>query len=195
MGVTWLWMTAIVAQPADAEHRLPIRTDTAAVRPDASKPAVYRFETTPLITDVVLGPQGNLPGRVVLTREIQSYRATAGWSVMLLGNRQPIAESVTDDHGTFAFRNLSGGLYEVVLKTPRGPSRRLYRVWSTSRAPPSSAEEVQIPVEESVVRAQSPFPIMSPMQAATMTAIVGGAIAAPAIYNNAQVANRIPASP
>lgn len=147
------------------------------------------------IGDVALQPGGVLKGRVVRTREGTRPEAAAGLKLALLRGSQTVAETATDVAGRFRLTNLSGGLVQIVVHVPEGPTWRFYRVWTPATQPPHAAPELTMRLDGHVVRGQSPFPITTFPQAATITAIAAGAIAAPVIYHNAKADNRVPASP
>jgi hypothetical protein len=165
---------------------------------------------TVVVHHVVLGPpNGVLIGQVIdpsssagpgshLVRNLsfqQAAGAVANLRVALLREGRAVAITRTDQSGRFALRNLSQGLYQVVVDGPGSPSRRTCRVWGPSSAPPTARASVDMMLGEGIVRGQGPFPILSFPQAAAITAVAAGAIAAPVIYHNVRTANQGPSSP
>ena len=144
---------------------------------------------------MALRPGGILEGRVVRVREGIGPEAAAGLKLTWRRGSRTVGETITDGAGRFRLGNLSGGLYQVVVHAPERPTWRFYRVWTPATHPPHAAREMTMRLDGPVVRGQSPFPITTFPQAATITAIAAGAIAAPVIYHNAKADNRVPASP
>ncbi|MBN2475482.1 MAG: carboxypeptidase regulatory-like domain-containing protein [Pirellulales bacterium] len=149
------------------------------------------------VWNVALGSQGVLRGRVVPVPGADSTEAMAGLQVRLVRGQQTKALTTTGPQGEFALQNVPEGLYWLAVD---GRSRAMQcrcRVWSPAAAPPLACGELKVPIGDAVVRGQGfrPFPIMSLRQAATLAGIAAGAIAAPAIYHNAKLNNRVPASP
>jgi len=152
-------------------------------------PAVYTAR------DVALTADGSLRGRAVWPARPFGPRRFTGLPVRLVRGGCILAETTTDRHGAFVLRNVTAGLYEIVVDAPEGPTRQAYRVWTASAAPPGALEGVALGLGGELTRGQSPIPPTSISQAAVLTAIAVGAIAAPAIYKSGKVEPRIPASP
>jgi hypothetical protein len=196
LAVAGLWLAIGIAGSVRANDLAAPGFDRAAettvdARDDGRSP-----EAPDAILDVALGPRGALQGRVVTSAGGET--SAAGWLVVLLRDGRRAAETATDASGRFSVRNLAGGLYQVVAHTPAGTIWRFCRVWTNRAAPPHAQGELVLLAETRLVRAQGPlrrFPIMSFQQAATMAAVAGGAIAAPIIYHNARLDNRVPNSP
>jgi len=149
------------------------------------------------VMDVILRADGILIGRVVDPGEARAPDRLAGLPVKLIAGRQTAATAITGPGGWFGFRGLVPGMYRLDVGEPNLIGWRLARVWSQDTAPPRAASEALLSLGAPLVRGQysAPLPIMNLRQAATITAIAAGAIAAPVIYNNARSDNRIPTSP
>ena len=205
--IAWMLILGIPVraepQTRPAEYS-PRRNSTVA------GPAAGEGSSTAVVHHVVLGPpNGVLIGRVVgpaglsssgtrIVRNLpfqQATSAVANLRVALVREGRAMAMTRTDRSGRFALSNLSQGLYQVVVDGPGSPSRRTCRVWASSSAPPTARTSVEMMLGEGIVRGQGPFPILSFPQAAAITGVAAGAIAAPVIYHNVRSANRGPASP
>ena len=158
--------------------------------------------TAGLSSSAKLAPPQNTAGqassgtRIVRNLPLQQAASSvANLRVALVRDGRAVALTRTDRSGRFALRNLSQGLYQVVVDGPGSPSRRTCRVWDPSSAPPNARASVEMMLGEGIVRGQGPFPILSFPQAAAITGVAAGAIAAPIIYHNVRSANRVPASP
>jgi hypothetical protein len=110
--------------------------------------------------------------------------------------RETVAEATTDARGRFAFRNLAGGLYRLVIQMPDGPHSRFYRLWSFGTAPPHALDQAELLVGRPLARGQSPYWSGARIpRGAAITALVAGAIAPPIIYQSVKRDDDIPASP
>lgn len=169
---------------------LPTQTSEAA--PPTPAEILARTAAWQPAGDVAVGSDGVLRGRV-----LGAGGATAGLAVRFVAGNRTVAATQTDPGGEFAVQNLEGGTYLVMVEGAGPPSWRCVRVWASSRAPPRAAAALEVAWGEPVVRGQRPmpFPLMSLRQAATISAVAAGAIAAPVIYHNALMDNRVPASP
>lgn len=149
-----------------------------------------------VIADVALQPNGVLHGRVTDASRASRTVMPSGWNVTLLKDRSAVAVTRTDRYGRFALRNLPDGLYLLRIEGPGVSAAWPYRVWSTRTAPPRALSRMDVPLDSPVVRGRgpSPFPFTSLSHAATVSGIAVGAIAAPVIYHNATVDNRLPAA-
>jgi len=151
------------------------------------------------VVDVSLRPDGSLTGRVVDFsgggQDNQDNVAVA--QVELLGGRQTVALDRTDRQGQFRFENVRPGPYRLVVRRGGESTRWFIRAWSVSSAPPHAKQGMVVPVGGLIVRGQHAIvlPAVSLRQAATVTGLVAGAVAAPMIYHNSLVDNRVPASP
>lgn len=157
-----------------------------------------RPDSVHAIADVALRPDGVLEGQVASATNGLPAQTLAGLPVSVLRGPQSIATTITDAHGRFSVPDLPGGLYRVVVETPREPSWRFYRVWTSAGAPPHAADRASMPIGEDLVRGQSPLPVPSASQAATIAALAAGAIAAPIVYHGVKqddVIRSTPASP
>jgi hypothetical protein len=150
-----------------------------------------------IVKDVIVSSGGLLRGRVVDASGSRLPSDAAGLRVKLLRGRETVAVTVTNRQGEFALQNICGGLYLLVVDGRGLPSCRFYRVWTSPAAPPQAPSEMNVPIGGPVLRGQypTPFPITSLRQAAIVTGIGAGAIAAPVIYYNTQLDNRVPRSP
>jgi len=148
------------------------------------------------VEDVAVGDNGVLRGRVFETAGGPLPGRKAGLTVKLIRRGKTVAVTTTGSQGQFSLQNLSEGRYLLVVDHRGTPIRRPCRVWNSPLAPPQARREIRVPIGDPAVRAQnlSPFPIMSLRQAAVVTGIGAGAIAAPVIYHNARIDNRIPAT-
>jgi len=192
----------------------PVEAAEADLLAQRPYPVQWNASTTPrhspaqsrLVSDVAVGHDGVLRGRVLGFPWVGQGFAPPngrppndllGHRVKLLRNGQPTAVALTRRDGRFAVQSVCGGLYQVVVDGHERPRRCFYRVWPAGAAPPGARTEMSVPLEGPIVRGRcpSPFPIMSLQQAATVTAIAVGAVAAPAIYHNALIDNRVPISP
>ncbi|HYW79054.1 MAG TPA: hypothetical protein VE890_05725, partial [Thermoguttaceae bacterium] len=116
--------------------------------------------------------------------------------VKFVRDGRAVATGAIDSEGRFAVGNLPAGLYRMVVEGSETTDPRWFRLWYAEMAPPSARPEIVSLPADPIVRGQHsmPFPIMSLRQAAAVTAITAGAIAAPLIYHNARISNRVPAS-
>jgi hypothetical protein len=147
------------------------------------------------IGDVALHPGGVLEGRVVSGVAHSRLVGVAGRPVILLRDLRVIARTTTDRDGRFAFQNLTGGLYGVLVDTANGPLWRYSRVWTAEAAPPPAARRLELVIERRLIRGQSPIPGSGFPHGAAITAAAAGAIALPIIYHTNKRDGYIPASP
>jgi hypothetical protein len=98
-----------------------------------------------VIDDVSLGPDGTLRGTIVGANGYQSPNTP----IQFHREGQLVARTVTDTHGHFVARNLTGGVYAV--QTPGNVDH--YRVWTNQAAPPSALNALNIRGGE-IVRGQ-----------------------------------------
>jgi hypothetical protein len=191
--IAWVLLFSVAAgaePPTRPREYSPGRysTTTGAAMPDRVPKVVVHH--------AVLGsPNGVLVGRVIPPPGSAGLKAVANLRVALVQDKRAVAMTKTDRSGRFAISNLSEGLFEVVVDGPGSPSRRTCRVWAPSSAPPTARNQMDMILGEGIVRGQGPFPILSFPQAAAVTGVVAGAIAAPVIYHNVRSSNRGPASP
>ncbi len=164
----------------------------------AAPPTLAPAEKRPArrVLDVAIQmPNGVLLGQVLPAVGKRPDKTVADLQVLLLENGRPAAETRTDRQGRFRVGNLSGGVYQVVVNGAAGPAVRRFRAWAPSTAPPNAAVTVEVPLKETLVRGQGPFPILSFPQAAAIVGVAAGAVAAPVIYHNSRQNNRAPVSP
>ncbi len=103
---------------------------------------------TSAILDVQLASDGTLTGEVMNAKREPVKNAT----ISVRSGRNEIAQVRSSDDGTFSVKGLKPGVYHVVAGTGQG----LYRVWTTTSAPPKAMAKVKIVSDRTVVRAQSP---------------------------------------
>ena len=215
--IAWVLLLGI---PVRAEPQTRRAESSARRDSTVAGPAAGEGSSTVVVHHVVLGPpNGVLVGRVLdptntagpgsqsagragrgaqTVRNVpfqQATSAVANLRVALVRDGRAVALTRTDQLGRFSLRNLSQGLYQVVVDGPGSPSRRTCRVWAPSSAPPTARPSVEMMLGEGIVRGQGPFPILSFPQAAAVAGVAAGAIAAPIIYHNVKSSNRGPASP
>ena len=196
VAASWLSLTLIVT-PVRAEFPLPAAND----RPRSDSGAAPVFPQpkwdgpVPKSDDVVLGPGGVLQGRIVCPEDRTDGRSVAGLRVALLRAAETVATTVTDVQGKFAFQNVRGGFYRVLIDTAEEPRWRPCRLWTPAAAPPHASDRLSVLVGRRLVRGQSPLPIGRLPRAATVAAIAAGAIVPPIIYHGVKRDDYIPASP
>jgi hypothetical protein len=147
------------------------------------------------IDDVMLRPDGVLEGRVVCPEDGGHSIPGAALPVALLRAAETVAITVTDARGRFAFGDLRGGLYRVVVRTAEGPRWRFFRLWTADAAPPHASGRMTVLVGRARIRGQSPGPLGRLPRGATVAAIAVGAIVPPIIYYGYKRDEHIPASP
>ncbi len=98
------------------------------------------------VQDVSAGANGGLEGKVM----DRAGHAVAGIKVRVQQAGQVVAEANTGIDGSFTFKNLRGGVYQVA--TP-GTST-LFRLWAAKTAPPHAAQAALVVTEAGVVRGQ-----------------------------------------
>lgn len=140
--------------------------------------------------DVVLAEGGVLLGRIGDTALNRNGRKT---KVVLTGQDRLGSVASTDAEGRFAFRGLRPGLYQ--LATQDGRATCLCRAWRPEAAPPLASPTLHWNPRSVTARGQIPMPFTNLRNTFAIGGVVGGAIAAPIIYNNAKMQNRVPASP
>lgn len=209
--VVHLLHAATMAAPSNestADCRAPSATnrlhETGLHETGLHETELYDVVTTELsnaaasaIEDIAISADGSVHGRVDVGSAAQ--RST-GLRVKFVRGQRAVAIAAIDREGRFTVRNLSAGLYRVVVEGPDVSDWRFFRLWYAEAAPPSARGKIVSltakPFTARIVRGQhsSPFPIMSLRQAAAVTGIAAGAIAAPLIYHNARASNRVPIS-
>jgi len=154
------------------------------------------------IEDIAISEDGAVRGRVLVdsaAKRPMDLQGT-GLCVKFVRGQRAVAIAEIDPEGQFAVRSLPAGFYRVIVEGSGTSDWRFVRLWYAESAPPSARSEIVSltakPLTKGIVRGQNstPFPIMSLRQAAVVTGIAAGAIAAPLIYHNAQSSNRVPAS-
>lgn len=145
--------------------------------------------------DVSLRSDGGLEGRVLVAAAGQTHQLP-GSTVVLLRDGRPAAEATTDAEGRFRVGRLTGGVYQVAVRTPRGTYAACFRVWTASSAPPGAAPQCRLVLvdrEPAVVRGQS-IPGLGASDLVALAGLVAGGITAPIIYGSKQDV-WIPATP
>jgi hypothetical protein len=188
----WLF---VLVRPVDAASGLPSALVPAAGPVAASRGGALKQGPLRVVRDVALRPGGVFEGEVLAARD-PAGGEVAGLPLSLFEGRQTVARTSTDARGRFAFRDLSGGLYRMVVETPDGPHSRFFRLWSFGTAPPQARDRADVLMGRPLARGQSPdwsppgFP-----RGAVITALAAGAIAPPIIYQSVKRDRDIPASP
>ena len=98
------------------------------------------------MSDIVLGAEGTLVGRVVDGRG----RLLPGRTVRVNRGARLIARVKTDRSGRFAVKNLPGGPYVVTS----GSAGQVIRAWAAGSAPPQTAAQLVLVDQPLVVRGQ-----------------------------------------
>ncbi len=191
--VAWFCL-AVVARPLAADSHVDVPAVPIGDRASASVSASPRPGFPKPVGDVALRSGGVLEGQV-LYRDGTLDVPRAALSVALLDGRETVARTRTDPDGRFAFRDVRGGLYRVVIDTRDGRFWQFYRLWTAEGAPPDALGRIDVVLGRRLVRGQSPIPGGRFPQAAVITAIAAGAIAAPIIHQVVKRDDHIPASP
>lgn len=110
----------------------------ASAAPPAAKPVVY---------DVALTGTGDLLGQLVDAQGVPQ----SGVGVALLLEQRSLGVATTDANGTFAYRNVRGGVYQ--LTAANGTSA--CRLWAPGTAPKGTPEKALMVTGEPVVRGQA----------------------------------------
>jgi len=198
--VLLVWLCSLAGLPREASPLPPLSPAPRGALPDRAADSTTNanpIAATGETVDVVLRPDGVLCGRVAGADAAGAVRQPAGVRVKLVQHGRTVAVAITGSRGEFHLENLSTGRCTVVVEDSGTSSWRPCRVWTTPAAPTHARRKINVLLGGPVVRGNhpSPFPIMSLQQAATVTAIGIGAIAAPAIYHNTLIDNRVPCSP
>lgn len=194
VAAIWLYSLMSLVQVSQAAWPAAVARASPLGFADVCVPAGRDAET---VEQVSLGPEGVLRGRVVDVTNGVVCDQVAGLRVSLVCGHRVVAVTTTDAEGRFAVQNLPAERYTVVVHAAGTVHRRFCRVWSPRAAPRQAVGRITVPLGGPVVRGNgpSPFPIMTLRQAAVVVGIAGGAIAAPVIYHNTRIDNRVPASP
>ena len=192
MGVLLAIWPALVSFVFSADNGTPVSEAVSS----SKSPAADSLFCAVVAGDVVLQNGGVLRGMVLAERSgLDKAMVASGVRVMLLFEGKVVAETVSDQAGRFTVSHLHGGKYVIAVDGNRGVDWSLYRVWTPAGAPPKTSAMAQIVVGRGTLRGQGPLPAVSFSEAALISGVVVGAVAAPAIYHNAQKSNRVPASP
>lgn len=192
----WLGWTVLLVSYAQAEA--PSRAQRVSVADRKPTPGQTRSgtdHTPPTVIDVALRADGLLEGTVISLDRNSHPWDVVGLPVTLWQEQQRVDTAKTSLAGKFTSRPPGGGVYRLVVETPYGARSWFYRVWTRSAAPPHAQTSMNLPISKSLLRGQSPFPIMNFRHAATVTAIAAGALGAPIIYNKVKKDGYIPAVP
>ena len=98
------------------------------------------------VLDIGLAQGGTLTGRVV----DQSGVALEGAEVVIKQGKTEVTRTITDKEGSFAAKNLKGGVYTVASGSTEGT----YRTWSEKTAPPSANDQALLVVGKNGARGQ-----------------------------------------
>lgn len=158
--------------------------DTPAAKAPAGK--VSKANRVP---DLVLTAGGTMTGRVC----DHSGKVIEGAKVVLKQNNKEIAQTVTNNEGTYSFKNLKSGVYQV----GSGNTDGVFRVWSEKTAPPSAKEHALLVMGENGARGQfgAVDPTLVLLTAGVIAAVVLSAIAVSEINDVKDTVNQIPISP
>ncbi len=113
----------------------------------AGQKATVKTVAANTVLDIGLAQGGTLTGRVV----DQSGVALEGAEVVVKQGKTEVTRTVTDKQGTFAAKNLKGGVYTVASGSTEGT----YRTWSEKTAPPSAHDQALLVVGKNGARGQS----------------------------------------
>lgn len=138
--------------------------------------------------DVVLSQGGLLQGRIPLPTT-SSEKPLSRTVLLLDGRNKPVA-ATTDSKGRFAFRGVRPGVYQ--LRAHDGSVPCICRTWSRGAAPPQATGTLVWNPYNVTVRGQFPVPFTNFRNTVAVGGLLGGAIAAPIIYNNAKNQNKVP---
>ncbi len=138
------------------------------------------------VVDVALREGGLLLGQVVDEQGV----GLGNVPVSLRSQDRELAAGKTNQDGTFGFKGLRGGVYQIVADQGQG----VYRVWTVGTAPPAAQDGALVVSGNPVVRGQecrSGFAafITNPL---VIAGVVATAIAVPVAIHNS---NKTPESP
>ncbi|HEY0982774.1 carboxypeptidase-like regulatory domain-containing protein, partial [Schlesneria sp.] len=141
------------------------------------------------VPDLVLTAGGTMTGRVC----DHSGKVIEGAKVVLKQNNKEIAQTVTNNEGTYSFKNLKSGIYQV----GSGNTDGVFRVWSEKTAPPSAKEHALLVMGENGARGQfgAVDPTLVLLTGGVIAAVVLSAIAVSEINSVKDTVNQIPISP
>ena len=150
----------------------------------ASKPAKINR-----VPDLVLTANGTMTGRVCDS----SGKVIEGAKVVLKQNNKEIARTVTNNEGTYSFKNLKSGVYQV----GSGNTDGVFRVWTEKTAPPSAKEHALLVMGDNGARGQfgAVDPTLVLLTAGVIAAVVLSAIAVSEINDLQDSVDKIPLSP
>ncbi|WP_373650494.1 MULTISPECIES: carboxypeptidase-like regulatory domain-containing protein [unclassified Schlesneria] len=155
----------------------------------AAKAPVAKAGKVNRVPDLVLTAGGTMTGRVC----DHSGKVIEGAKVVLKQNNKEIAQTVTNNEGTYSFKNLKSGIYQV----GSGNTDGVFRVWSEKTAPPSAKEHALLVMGENGARGQfgAVDPTLVLLTGGVIAAVVLSAIAVSEINSVKDTVNQIPISP
>lgn len=98
------------------------------------------------ILDAKLGKEGAFTGRTIRS----DGTPVVGATVVVISGKTEVGQSVTDEQGNFAVKDLKSGLYEV----RSGATVGIYRLWTDKTAPPSAKPHGLLVLGENGARGQ-----------------------------------------
>jgi len=125
-------------------------------------------------TDITLAQQGTLKGTVLNV----SAQPVSGIPVNVLHDETVVATATSDEQGQFSVQGLRKGAHVIQVGSVQQP----VRFWGESAAPPASASQMAIVVDEEIVRGQMgyfpPNTVNNTLTANTgVLLLIGGAVA------------------
>lgn len=137
--------------------------------PTANRAAPVKLPTQ----DVELSADGTLRGYYV---DAEQGAGRAGLTVTLHQNSaEPLASTVTGENGEFAFQDLRGGTYQIVVNNEHVMA---YRAWTAGAAPPRTKPQAVF-VAGDATRAGLWFAGLSPEAQLAILALIAAGIAIP----------------
>lgn len=110
-----------------------------------TRPAA-KSRVVPSIDDVALASGGTLTGRLV----DGSGTPIEGARVVLHQGKQLVSESITDKSGSYVFKDLRGGVYQLTS----ADSQKTFRAWKNNAAPPGAREQALLVAGHNNLRGQ-----------------------------------------
>jgi hypothetical protein len=155
----------------------------------APKASVGKTSQVNRIPDLALTAGGTMSGRVV----DHSGNVIEGAKVVLKQGNKEIGQTVTNNEGTYSFKNVKGGVYQV----SSGNTDGVFRVWSEKSAPPTAKGHALLMMGENGARGQfgSVDPTLVLLTAGVITAVVLSAIAISDLNTLKSDISKIPHSP
>ena len=159
---------------------VPIAATSAAQPPGARQGATIRP------CDVALDDGGRLNGRLLN----RSAQPVTGLVVIAVQNGQQVAQSVTDQHGSFALTGLRGGMVQIAAQD----AIAICRAWASGTAPPSATTNLVVIQQDVVQRGQMPLGDALFGDPILLGLFVAAAIAIPIAVSNSRSKEDVPAS-